>query len=233
MSKWFFSSSRAFALLASVVLCCQASRAGEFSVANRDEVLILTSKIQATQFLTHATFGPTQAEIDALATQMRAIGTIQAASNWIDEQTNEAIHSVSAALHSPLEFSMVQTDLPYSSMYTRTGTAPRTTSTLRLLSPRPRKISGVVRDIASMLGGTKRSPTQGFVKKWPGPWLRLFPLAKTQITSMKKNSKPPLRWTNSSQPFPGSLELLRYLHSECLCQLPYRGWTSHLSRDHG
>ena len=79
------------------MLCCcvalsrQLGVAADFAVASRDDVLTLTSKIQATQLLTHATFGPTTQEVDTLATRMRAIGTITAASEWIDNQMNEAL----------------------------------------------------------------------------------------------------------------------------------------------
>ena len=68
-----------------------AVRAADFVVNTRDEVLALTSKIQATQFLTHATFGPTEQEVNTLASRMRAIGTIAAASEWIDVQMNETL----------------------------------------------------------------------------------------------------------------------------------------------
>lgn len=63
-------------------------QAADFVVLNRNDVLVIASKIQATQFLTHATFGPTEAEIESLAAEMRQKGTIQAASDWIDVQTD-------------------------------------------------------------------------------------------------------------------------------------------------
>ena len=65
--------------------------AADFVVVNRSDVLVLASKLQATQFLTHATFGPTEQAVDALAARMRAIGTIAAASEWIDVQMNETL----------------------------------------------------------------------------------------------------------------------------------------------
>ncbi|MDZ4852145.1 MAG: DUF1800 family protein [Pirellulaceae bacterium] len=97
----------------------QAIQAADFSVASRDDVLVLTSKIQATQFLTHATFGPTQAEVDQLALEMRQQGTIAAATAWIDRQMNEALTPIS--LHEPLMESMIVGDFPLWTMHTRTG----------------------------------------------------------------------------------------------------------------
>ncbi len=93
--------------------------AADFVVATRDDVLRLTSQIQATQFLTHATFGATQAEIDALATDMRSMGTLAAANQWITNQL-----SATPSLQSPLEKSMCESDYPFWSLYFRTGIAP-------------------------------------------------------------------------------------------------------------
>ncbi len=77
------------AMLALWVITCQTTlRSADFIVANRDEVLVLTSRLQATQFLTHATFGPTEQEVNTLAARMRALGTIAAANEWIDTQMN-------------------------------------------------------------------------------------------------------------------------------------------------
>jgi uncharacterized protein (DUF1800 family) len=103
----------------------QAVLAGEFSVSTREQVLELTSKIQATQFLTHATFGATQAQIDALATQMRASGTIAAASAWIDAQTAGAFNNAVSG-HSILERSWVDFDLQYAELFNRTGNSQAT-----------------------------------------------------------------------------------------------------------
>ncbi len=95
------------------LICCLGIssgfvRAADFAVASRDEVLVLTSKIQATQFLTHATFGPTQLEVDSLASRMRAIGTVAAASEWFDNQTNDAVTLPS--LHLPKLEQMITDD---------------------------------------------------------------------------------------------------------------------------
>jgi uncharacterized protein (DUF1800 family) len=84
----------------------RTSQAGTFTVATRDELLVLTSQLQASQFLSHATFGPTQAAIDALATRMREIGTLAAASEWIDQQL-----AASKSLHLPTAEAYIAEDL--------------------------------------------------------------------------------------------------------------------------
>jgi uncharacterized protein (DUF1800 family) len=103
-------------------------RAADFTVTSRDDVLQLVSKIQATQFLTHATFGPTQVEIDLLASRMREIGTLAAASEWIENQTNTTTSP--ATFHQPMLESMVLTDVPYWSLSSG-GTANSTNAYLR------------------------------------------------------------------------------------------------------
>ncbi len=60
--------------------------AANFDVANLNELNALMLRLRATQFLQHATFGPTEAEIDALANRMAAIGALNAAEEWIDQQ---------------------------------------------------------------------------------------------------------------------------------------------------
>ena len=114
MSKRFSSVSRMFKLACSVLCLSQAVSAGDFIVANREAVLQLTAQIQATQFLTHATFGPTKEEIDILATQIRQKGTIQAATDWIDDQIAKT-----ATLHNPLERAMADLDMPTFVMWKR------------------------------------------------------------------------------------------------------------------
>ncbi len=129
MSKWFFSVSRMLTLATCIASASQAVLAGEFAVANRNDVLLLTSKIQATQFLTHATFGASQADIDALAAQMRTSGTIAAASAWIDAQTASQTPAQFNAIsgHSIRERTWVDDDLTqFADLYTRTGTSVAT-----------------------------------------------------------------------------------------------------------
>ncbi len=105
----------------------KSTEAGTFSVATRDELLVLTSKLQAAQFLTHATFGPTQAAIDALATRMREIGTMAAASEWIDQQTATTL---SKSLHLPTAEAYIAQDLALCTAVNSSGAAitPLTTA---------------------------------------------------------------------------------------------------------
>lgn len=116
MSSRILSIVGAITFLGCLLSSNDAIRSADFSVATRDDVLTLTSKIQATQFLTHATFGATQTEIDQLATQMRQLGTIAAASAWIDAQA-----TLPASMHQPLEYAMLVTDSQFGSLY-RGGT---------------------------------------------------------------------------------------------------------------
>ncbi|TWT50320.1 hypothetical protein Pla22_30620 [Rubripirellula amarantea] len=62
------------------------SEAGDFYVDTSAESLQLRRQIRASQFLHHATFGPTIDEIDELADQMASVGVRQACSDWIDAQ---------------------------------------------------------------------------------------------------------------------------------------------------
>lgn len=82
--------------------------AGSFAVADRSAALVLTSQIQATQFLTHATFGATEQEINALASRMREIGTVAAANEWLNLQF--AMPLDNSARHLPLAESMIAED---------------------------------------------------------------------------------------------------------------------------
>ncbi len=111
MIKRFCLFSCAMKALGCLVVLTQFSVAADFVASNRDDVLLITSRIQATQFLTHATFGPTEAEINALAAQMRQIGTVQAASNWIDRQTDPV--QTPGVLHQPTMDAMMNVDYPF------------------------------------------------------------------------------------------------------------------------
>ncbi len=95
--------------------------AGTFSVADRPAMLQLIAKIQATQFLTHATFGATEAEIDALAAQMLANGTLAAANAWIDAQFAMTLDNNSR--HLPLAEAMIAEDAALCSAVNAGGTS--------------------------------------------------------------------------------------------------------------
>ncbi len=60
--------------------------AGTFEAADVREVREIRGKIRAAQFLSKATFGPTQAEIDALGTRIAQVGYRRACNKWIDDQ---------------------------------------------------------------------------------------------------------------------------------------------------
>ncbi|WP_436717699.1 DUF1800 family protein [Roseiconus lacunae] len=74
------------ALATLIVLPASLARAGEFPITNSRDAKLTRAKIQAAQFLSKATFGPTEDDIDALATRMTQIGTRPALDEWIDEQ---------------------------------------------------------------------------------------------------------------------------------------------------
>ncbi len=61
-------------------------RAGDYTAANANELNALIMRLRATQFLQHATFGPKDSEIDALASRMAQIGAYPALNEWIDNQ---------------------------------------------------------------------------------------------------------------------------------------------------
>jgi uncharacterized protein (DUF1800 family) len=97
-------------MLGVVIGFTRPTLAGTFTVADRNELLVLTSQLQAAQFLTHATFGPSQATIDALALRMRTIGTLAAASEWIDQQTDAGL---SKSLHLPTAEAYINEELAF------------------------------------------------------------------------------------------------------------------------
>ncbi len=59
---------------------------GEFPAANSSEVRAIRNQIRASQFLSHATFGPTQETIDELAGRIGQVGYRRACEEWIDQQ---------------------------------------------------------------------------------------------------------------------------------------------------
>lgn len=69
-----------------VLLACQTVVAGTFEAANSQEVRQIRGKIRAAQFLSKATFGPTQADIDSLGTRIAQVGYRRACNEWIDAQ---------------------------------------------------------------------------------------------------------------------------------------------------
>lgn len=77
--------------LATLALSCWLALAGDclagkFPVSNSRELRSVRNQIRAAQFLSHATFGPTQEMIDQLAGRIGQIGYRRACEEWIDEQ---------------------------------------------------------------------------------------------------------------------------------------------------
>ncbi|MEM6687926.1 MAG: DUF1800 family protein [Planctomycetota bacterium] len=62
------------------------ARAGEFVNEDRAELSAQKRRLRASLFLSRATFGPTEEEINALADEIRRKGTRRACSDWIDAQ---------------------------------------------------------------------------------------------------------------------------------------------------
>lgn len=79
----------AFFVLTFLVTACLVDKpadAGEFVVQSSRHVRLMKAKIRAAQFLSKATFGPTQESIDSLAKRINQIGFRRATSEWIDQQ---------------------------------------------------------------------------------------------------------------------------------------------------
>ena len=60
--------------------------AGTFRAANSTEVRNIRNKVQAAQFLSKATFGPTETMMDELAGRIGQVGYLRACEEWIDHQ---------------------------------------------------------------------------------------------------------------------------------------------------
>ncbi len=98
--------SRAVVAAMGFLLCLPSLLpAGTFEVASRDELNALMVRLRATQFLQHATFGPTDAEITTLAARMMQIGVLPGAEEWIDQQ-----FALPATHHQDLAEAMVVAD---------------------------------------------------------------------------------------------------------------------------
>ena len=60
--------------------------AGTFRAEDSSDVRNIRNKVRAAQFLSKATFGPTETMIDELASRIGQIGFRRAAEEWIDTQ---------------------------------------------------------------------------------------------------------------------------------------------------
>ena len=79
--------------------------AGTFSASTYRELANLRRKLKAAHFLSHATFGPTLEDIEALAARMRRVGRRRAFREWIDKQLK-----ADANYHKPLALTMIAKD---------------------------------------------------------------------------------------------------------------------------
>lgn len=116
--------SRFLALFAVLAFWGQGLQAADFTVVTREDILSLTARIQAAQFLTHATFGATKKQIDDLALEMQTKGTIKAATDWIDAQFALPVSSTQVQLHDKY----FTEDKATWSLYNRTGGSSTTYS---------------------------------------------------------------------------------------------------------
>ena len=82
--------------------------AGDFFFANNADATHFRRRVRACQFLTHATFGPTVDQVDALADRMRQIGVRDAINEWIDDQWSQP-----ATFHAPIAVAMTEEDQIY------------------------------------------------------------------------------------------------------------------------
>lgn len=62
------------------------SDAGTFEAARARDIAVIRAKIRASQFLSKATFGATQQEIDVLGQRINQVGYRRACGEWIDDQ---------------------------------------------------------------------------------------------------------------------------------------------------
>lgn len=81
------------------------SYGGTFEAASGSDVRKIRSDLRAAQFLSKATFGPTQAMIDSLSTRIRQVGYRRACSEWIDTQ-----YALPASSHEQVARDMVAQD---------------------------------------------------------------------------------------------------------------------------
>lgn len=80
--------------------------AGTFPATKTSDIALYKRKVQAAQFLSRTTFGPTMAEIDALAARIAALGNKKAFEEWIDQQFARP-----ATLHEPLAVQIRAADI--------------------------------------------------------------------------------------------------------------------------
>ncbi|MCA9139276.1 MAG: DUF1800 family protein [Planctomycetales bacterium] len=83
---WTLLRTVVIVLMSGVGLGGNTIQAGDFPVSNSREVRLMRAKVQAAQFLSKATFGPTEESIESLAERINQLGYKRAMSEWIDQQ---------------------------------------------------------------------------------------------------------------------------------------------------
>nr|WP_286177614.1 DUF1800 family protein [Rhodopirellula sp. JC639] len=81
------------------------AQAGEFPVKTAREIRLMKAKVRAAQFLSKATFGPTQESIESLARRISEVGYKRATSQWIDQQ-----FALPATSHQDVALDIIQVD---------------------------------------------------------------------------------------------------------------------------
>ena len=101
----FLSTALIFGSALSMAGSTVPLRAGTFEASSPGDVRVIRSDLRAAQFLSKATFGPTEAMIDSLSTRIRQVGYRRACTEWIDEQ-----FAMPASSHEQVARDMVAAD---------------------------------------------------------------------------------------------------------------------------
>ena len=84
--RWALTTLVIVTFLGTAAPISSQARAGEFPLNSSRDVRVMKAKVRAAQFLSKATFGPTQESIDELAARIAKVGYKRATSEWIDAQ---------------------------------------------------------------------------------------------------------------------------------------------------
>ena len=80
------TSAIIFGTFSLLIISTSVTHGGTFEAESRGDVRKIRADLRAAQFLSKATFGPTQAMIDSLSTRIRQVGYRRACGEWIDDQ---------------------------------------------------------------------------------------------------------------------------------------------------
>jgi uncharacterized protein (DUF1800 family) len=92
-------------IAAASLLLMQTGYASTLLVDSRADIAFVEAQVRASQFLTRATFGPTEQEVDELAAEILQVGAPAAFEAWIDEQFD-----IPPSQHRESAKSMIQND---------------------------------------------------------------------------------------------------------------------------